>query len=142
MKKIFSVPPALSAFLLAFPHLLSAQQNVDLAALVSTDGFHMDGSTTYDAAGRNVASAGDVNGDGFADVIVSAYVASSNGRTRSGSCYVIFGKATGFGNLDLADFSSAGPNGFRIDGAAAYDYCGSGIASAGDVNGTAMATRT
>lgn len=39
---------------------------------------------------------GDVNGDGFGDVIVGAYVADPNGE-RSGSSYVIFGSRD-FGN--------------------------------------------
>jgi len=49
--------------------------------------YQWDGATTYDRMGESVSSAGDVNGDGFDDVIVGANFASNNG-TDSGSAYV------------------------------------------------------
>jgi hypothetical protein len=44
-----------------------------------------------------VAGAGDVNGDGRADVIIGAYLAGNNSRTDSGSAYVVHGLASGAG---------------------------------------------
>ena len=83
-------------------------------------------------AAKSVASAGDVNGDGFADLIVGATGADPHG-SYSGASYVVFGKAAGFGaNLNLATLSSA--NGFKLSGVAAGDYSGVSVASAGDVN--------
>jgi hypothetical protein len=41
-----------------------------------------------------VASAGDVNGDGYADLIVGAYQ-QDNPETNEGQAYVYFGSATG-----------------------------------------------
>ena len=38
-----------------------------------------------------MASAGDVNGDGFDDLIVGAYRADPNGYGGAGTSYVIFG---------------------------------------------------
>ncbi|MBY0335615.1 MAG: FG-GAP-like repeat-containing protein [Acetobacteraceae bacterium] len=105
---------------------------IDLAAGLGTQGFRIDGQMTSGAAGRSVASAGDVNGDGFADVIVGAMFANNNGRSASGSAYVVFGQASGFANVDLANL---GARGFRIDGAASSDNIGVAVASAGDVNG-------
>ena len=67
-----------------------------------------------DRSGRSVASAGDVNGDGFADLIVGATDADPNGN-YSGASYVVFGKASGFAaNLDLSSLN--GTNGFKISG--------------------------
>ena len=64
--------------------------------------------------GSSVSNAGDVNGDGFDDVIVGAYFADPNGF-YSGSSYVVFGKATGFAaTLDLSSLD--GSNGFRLNG--------------------------
>jgi hypothetical protein len=37
-----------------------------------TGGFVINGVTTGDSSGRSVSSAGDVNGDGFDDLIVGA----------------------------------------------------------------------
>ena len=48
-----------------------------------------------DNSGCSVASAGDVNGDGFDDLIVGAPCADPNGA-YAGASYVVFGKAAGF----------------------------------------------
>ena len=65
-----------------------------------------------------------------ADVIVGAFGADNNGRTNSGSAYVVFGKTT---NTSV-DLLALGSGGFRIDGAAAIDQAGFSVAGAGDVN--------
>ena len=84
-----------------------------------------------------MASAGDVNGDGFADLIVGAYVADTNG-TESGSSYVVFGHSGGFtSSINLSSLN--GSAGFRLDGVAADDLTGWSVASAGDVNGDGRA---
>ena len=46
--------------------------NLDLSTLDGTNGFKLSGVAAGDHSGRSVASAGDVNGDGFADLIVGA----------------------------------------------------------------------
>jgi FG-GAP repeat len=85
-----------------------------------------------------VASAGDVNGDGFADLIVGAYRADPNGSTDSGASYVVFGKASGFAaNIDLSSLD--GTAGFRLSGVGQIDFSGYSVASAGDVNGDGFA---
>jgi serralysin len=101
----------------------------DVFALNGSNGFQIVGAAAGDYSGASVGAAGDVNGDGFADLIVGARYAES----ASGSSYVVFGKASGFApvlNLSTLD----GSNGFKINGEAAYDYT-SVVAPAGDVNG-------
>ncbi len=69
---------------------------INLSRLNGSNGFRLDGVAASDRSGRPVSSAGDVNGDGFADVIVGADNADPNGLSSAGSSYVVFGKASGF----------------------------------------------
>ena len=111
--------------------------NIDLSSLNGSNGFMLFGVSGDDYSGTSVASAGDVNGDGFDDVIVGANGASPHG-SRSGASYVVFGKASGFAaSLDLAALTGA--NGFKISGALDHDYAGRWVSSAGDVNGDGFA---
>ena len=106
---------------------------IQLSALNGHNGFQINGASEYDASGRAVAGAGDVNGDGFADVIIGAFGATPNGN-YSGSSYVVFGGASGLSSpFELSGLNGA--NGFRLDGVAAQDYSGTAVASAGDING-------
>jgi hypothetical protein len=109
---------------------------IELSSLDGSNGFKLSGGAG-DASGYSVASAGDVNGDGFADVIVGAPRADANG-SNSGASYVVFGNASGF----AADFNLSsldGSNGFRLSGVSAGDDSGFSVASAGDVNGDGFA---
>ena len=58
-----------------------------------TTGFRLSGAAALDYSGWSVASAGDVNGDGFDDMLVGARYADPNGDF-SGASYVVFGKHT------------------------------------------------
>ena len=103
--------------------------NVDLGALGHA-GFRIDGAATGDRAAYSVAGAGDVNADGWLDVLVGAHYADINAREDAGAVYVVLGKDRAT-NVDLAALGTAG---FRIDGAAAGDGAGWSVAAAGDVN--------
>ena len=107
---------------------------VDLSILDRTHGFQINGVEAGDAAGYSVSSAGDVNGDGFDDLLIGAYGASPNGQNSSGATYVVFGKRSGFSTaIDLAALD--GSNGFQISGELEEDYSGRSVSGAGDVNG-------
>ncbi len=71
----------------------ASPSNVNLASLGSS-GFRIDGAAAGDYSGISVASAGDVNGDGRADVIVGAYGANPSSGNDAGSSYVIYGFGT------------------------------------------------
>ena len=108
--------------------------NLTLSALDGSNGFRLTGIDPSDRSGRSVSSAGDVNGDGFDDIVVGAAYADPGGNSAAGESYVVFGKAAGFAaNLALAALD--GSNGFRIDGISLVDLSGGSVSSAGDVNG-------
>jgi hypothetical protein len=106
---------------------------LSLSALNGSNGFRIDGGAAGETAGLSVSAAGDINGDGYDDVIVGADQASPNG-VGSGSSYVVFGSGEPFPSF-LEVSTLDGTNGFRIDGAAAYDYFGYSVSGAGDFNG-------
>ena len=58
--------------------------NIDLSSLDGATGFKLNGAAASDHSGYSVASAGDVNGDGFADLIVGAQQANSERDHRFG----------------------------------------------------------
>jgi hypothetical protein len=74
--------------------------------------------------GSSVATAGDVNGDGYSDVIVGA-PAYTNGQSREGLAFAYLGSASG-----LAATPAWTAEGDQVDA----DF-GSSVAAAGDVNG-------
>ena len=105
----------------------------DLGTLNGSNGFQINGELFADFAGFLVGSAGDVNGDGFDDIIVGAYGADPNGHSRAGATYIVFGKDSGFpADLELSTLD--GTNGFQINGEAQNDYSGYFATSAGDIN--------
>jgi Ca2+-binding RTX toxin-like protein len=107
---------------------------LNLSDLDGSNGFAINGIAAYDQSGLSVSSAGDVNGDGFDDLIIGANSADPNGISYAGQSYVVFGSNSGFGaGLDLSTLN--GSNGFAINGIAANDYSGDSVSNAGDVNG-------
>jgi FG-GAP repeat/FG-GAP-like repeat len=78
--------------------------------------------------GTSVANAGDVNGDGYSDVLAGA-PGASNGQAGEGLVYVHYGSSTGL---------SAAPN-LTLERNVAGAAFGSSVASAGDVNGDGYA---
>jgi FG-GAP repeat len=102
---------------------------LDLATL--TAGFRIDGAETGDQTGWSVGRAGDVNGDGRADMVVGAPLADSNDRIESGSAFVVLGK----GSADGIDLSFSPSVRLRLDGADTRERAGWSVAGAGDVNG-------
>ena len=112
----------------------TTQTDVNVDSL-GTGGFIIQGGTGGDQSGRSVCGAGDVNGDGLADILIGADRSSPNGLTRSGTTFVVFGKATN----STVNLASLGTGGFRINGQAGSNYAGHSVSSAGDVNGDGKA---
>jgi hypothetical protein len=78
----------------------------------------MSGAAYNDYFGRSVASAGDVNGDGYADAIVGAHYADAGGTNR-GQAYIYYGGSSMDATADVT-----------MSGAADNDYLGFSVASA------------
>ena len=107
--------------------------SLELSTLDGNNGFVINGINSFDDSGSSVSSAGDINGDGFGDILIGASDADPNG-TSSGESYVIFGSDVGFGaSLDLSTLN--GSNGFVINGVDAFDNSGASVSSGGDING-------
>ena len=69
----------------SFDALLISEINLsDIAA--GTGGFAINGQCAYDGSSRSVAGAGDVNGDGLADLIVGANLGDPPSGDNAGRC--------------------------------------------------------
>ena len=97
--------------------------------------FKIHGATADDHSGASVSGAGDVNGDGLADLVIGAHFAQANGVFRAGNRYVVFGKADVQENVRL---DRLGDRGFTIVGVAARDGYGGSVSGVGDVNGDGL----
>ena len=110
---------------------------LNLATLNGINGFTINGIAAGDQLGSSVSGAGDVNGDGFADLSIGAPYADPNGLEKAGQSYVVFGSNNGFPtSLNVSDLD--GNNGFTINSIAAGDELGVSVSAAGDVNGDGL----
>ena len=111
--------------------------DVNLGNLPLSKGFLINGGSANDNSGFSVAAAGDVNADGFKDVIIGAYKADEPSQNDAGIAYVIFGHSGSFSNIQLPSASTAlaATVGFRIIGALLNDNNGYSVGGGGDING-------
>lgn len=68
---------------------------MDLTDFTPSQGFIIQGGATFVRVGSSASSAGDVNGDGFDDLIVGASNIFPDNGSYPGEAYVIYGGATG-----------------------------------------------
>jgi hypothetical protein len=100
-------------------------------------GFVINGGGLFDTSGVSVAGAGDINGDGLADLLIGASGVDSGGAGDTGRSYLVFGQSANSAvNLSSLAF---GLGGFIINGQDAGDMSGMTVAAAGDVNGDGLA---
>jgi Ca2+-binding RTX toxin-like protein len=108
--------------------------STDLTTLDGSTGFRMIGQGAFGALGQSVSGAGDINGDGIKDLVVSESAGGTFGTDNV--AHVVFGHAGAFASsITPADLN--GTNGFSVVGTretAGY-YFNQTISSAGDVNG-------
>lgn len=103
----------------AYVFLGSASRVSTIPAWIAT------GDVTLDRFGISVATAGDVNGDGYSDVIVGAEHDAQYPTIYPGRAYVYLGSATGLSSTAVW---------IRSEGAGRSQF-GHSVATAGDVNG-------
>ncbi|MFO0558748.1 MAG: FG-GAP-like repeat-containing protein [Polyangiales bacterium] len=80
---------------------------------------------TANGFGKAVTSAGDVNGDGFADLVVGAWNLSTASKVRCGAVFVFHGGPSGLSSTPA----------LTIEGSASEERLGMSVAGLGDVNG-------
>ncbi|MBN2005581.1 MAG: FG-GAP repeat protein, partial [Anaerolineae bacterium] len=95
-----------------------------VTGLSATADWTAEGNHTGAYFGDSVGTAGDVNDDGYADVIVGAFY-YDNGQTNEGRAFVYHGSATGLSTT--ANWTAEGDQD--------YAYFGRSVGTAGDVDG-------
>jgi hypothetical protein len=134
-------------------YLILGRSTTDWATLTDASGnFDLDnlsdanltvrfiGRNSGDETGYSISGTGDVNNDGYDDLLVGAY-ASDGGGSDAGEAYLILGRSTtdwatltdASGNFDLDNMSDANLT-VRFIGRNSGDYLGHSISGAGDVN--------
>ncbi len=87
------------------------QQPIDLSKVAQgIGGFEITGLSAVGGTYWSVAGAGDVNGDGRADLVIGSQQSSPGGKTNAGTVFVVFGKT----DTNPVDLSNLGSGGFEI----------------------------
>ena len=125
------------------------RQVLDVTTLAPTDGFILQGDVGDDRLGWSVSGAGDINGDGLADLIVGAYKGDDGGSKCRGGLYHLWesrhrrhaiwhGRDRGGGAPGSGYHEPQAAEGFILQGDAAGDQLGVSVSGAGDINGDGL----
>ena len=106
--------------------ILGSSSGISDMSLASADA-KLTGETSNDRAGWDVSTAGDVNGDGYDDVLVGAHQEDTGG-TDAGAAYLVLGSSSGISDMSLSSADA------KLTGESADDRAGISVSSAGDVN--------
>lgn len=116
----------------------------DFDEVVSLDGISSaEGSKIFTHISANwafaeaVSGVGDVNGDGYDDILIGAKKASYGADSQQGISYVVFGRSASISDFDLANLN--GVNGLALKGALDSDQAGNRVSGLGDINGDGYA---
>ena len=116
----------------------TANATIDLGQIAAgIGGFAILSNIANEQSGHSVSSAGDINGDGLADIILGAPYSPIDGGANTGRSFVVYGKATTT-NVNLSDVNN-NIGGFAIVGQGAQDLSGFSVGAAGDINGDGLA---
>jgi hypothetical protein len=106
---------------------LIGMSNINLQSITPSLGIKITGENPNDCLGVRLSLRGDVNGDGYADLLIGAYQYGS----FVGRAYLIYGSHS-LGNIALSSLSSN--QGIKISGGVPGDTAGYSVAIGGDVN--------
>ncbi|MCC1491842.1 hypothetical protein [Cognatishimia sp. F0-27] len=99
-------------------------------------GFRINGSEPSQNFGASVSALGDVNGDGYADVLIGAPGTTYLGGADNGAAYIVFGRATPENPVNTVLITDlAGPASSRFFTTTPEERLGSEVFYAGDFNG-------
>ena len=113
----------------------TSQSEITLASLASSDGYRFLGITN-DNVGHMVSLAGDLNGDGLGDIIISDYQGDPGGNNGAGYAHILFGQNGNATSIDLNSDNLDGlGRGFNVYGGTAADNVGFGVIGGHDMNG-------
>ncbi len=93
---------------------------------LSDDAVKFVGENENDRAGTSTAAAGDVDGDGYSDILVGGYLSDSSGD-NAGAAYLVLGPCSVDTDLGSADA--------KLVGESRNDWAGYSVAGPGDTNG-------
>jgi hypothetical protein len=110
---------------------------IDLSLLDGTNGFIMNGIDKADFSGYTVSGPGDINQDGFADILIGAWKAkvrrNNKNLGKAGEVYLVYGRSSPEAVLYLDSLDGA--NGFLVEGADKNHRLGLALSGVGDING-------
>lgn len=123
-----------------FGSIVDDQAVITLPTLAPSDGFIVRGKEGGDAASTDISSAGDINGDGFGDLLVGAPGGDVPAGQNAGNPYIVFGHAGNFGGLvggrSVLFLGGLSPGeGVVIHGRNIEALTGTSVAPIGDFNG-------
>ncbi|MDX1589453.1 MAG: Ig-like domain-containing protein [Oleiphilaceae bacterium] len=115
-----------------YGHTSANYPDLSVGSIPTGSGFTIVGEDASDFAGHAVVGAGDVNGDGIDDILMSSWY-DDEGGGDAGAAWLIYGRSgTSRSDIQLSTLTSA--DGFKAMGANGVDYFGRTNA-AGDLNG-------
>ena len=101
-------------------------------AMDSTADVKITGAANFDQLGYSLSRAGDMNGDGYGDVVIGAPMADMDiGGDNKGKAYIIYGGGSAVGSIDLAASSASVTvlSGFEV-----HEFFGTSVGYGSDVN--------
>ncbi len=106
---------------------------VNPAELNGSNGFIISGFDPEGSAGNALSYAGDINKDGFDDLLIGASSANSDDKNNAGKTFVVFGSKEFPANFSLAEAN--GKNALVLNGVETDGLVGTAVSGGGDING-------